>query len=117
MIQKVAPDRDDLRVRKHLNDFLFSTQKEVHNYVRTLSGGEKARLSLAVIAAQQAYLLLLDEITNNIDRVTREYIIDVLKVYPGAMIVVTHDPMLLQELAINNVFVVENGKLHETSNV
>jgi ATPase subunit of ABC transporter with duplicated ATPase domains len=111
IIQKAAPDWDDLKIRKHLNDFLFSTQEEVKNKVANLSGGEKARLSLAQIAAQSPYLLLLDEITNNVDLETREQIIEVLKKYPGAMIIVTHDPRLLQELSVDTIYETQNGSL------
>lgn len=110
-IQEVVPDWDNLAVRKHLNDFLFSSQKEVMNKVSHLSGGEKARLSLAQIAAQNPALLLLDEITNNIDLQTREHVIEVLSQYPGAMIIVSHDPQFLQALSVSTYYKAENGKL------
>jgi len=111
IIQEAAPDWDDLAVRKHLNDFLFSTQKEVLNNVSHLSGGEKARLSLAQIAAQSPALLLLDEITNNIDLQTREHVIQVLCQYPGAMIIISHDPHFLQDLSVSTYYKAEDGKL------
>jgi ATPase subunit of ABC transporter with duplicated ATPase domains len=111
-IQAAAPDWDDLATRKHLNDFLFRSQKEVLNKVAHLSGGEKARLSLAQIAAQSPALLLLDEITNNIDLQTREHIIEVLSLYPGAMIIVSHDPDFLKNLSVMNYYKAENGTLN-----
>ena len=110
-IQKIVPDWDDLKVRKHLNDFLFSSQAEVTNLVKNLSGGEKARLSLAYIAAQSPYLLLLDEITNNIDLETREHIIEVLQLYPGAMIIVSHDPAFLDTLSVTDFYEIVDGKM------
>lgn len=110
-IEKVAPDWDNLHIRKHLNDFLFSTQEQVTTKVAHLSGGEKARLSLAFIAAQSPYLLLLDEITNNVDLATREHIIQVLQKYPGAMIIVSHDLQFLQALSVHTIYQTNNGKL------
>jgi ATPase subunit of ABC transporter with duplicated ATPase domains len=108
-IQNIVPDWDDLKVRKHLNDFLFSSQLAVSNVVKNLSGGEKARLSLACMAAQSPSLLLLDEITNNIDLETREHIIEVLQLYPGAMIIVSHDPAFLQALSVTDFYEVADG--------
>lgn len=110
-IKNIALHWSDHEVRKHLNDFLFRTQEEVFNKVHNLSGGEKARLCLAQIAAKNPYLLLLDEITNNVDRETRAHIIEVLRVYPGAMILVTHDEKLLKELEIQDVYEAKGGVL------
>ena len=110
-IQKIAPNWDDLTVRKHVNDFLFSAQKEVLNKVSHLSGGEKARLSLAQIAALNPSLLLLDEITNNIDLETRAHVIEVLSQYQGAIIIVSHDPQFLEALSVTTYYKTEDGKL------
>lgn len=111
-IQVVVPDWDDLAIRKHLNDFLFSSQKEVFNKVGHLSGGEKARLSLAQIAAFNPYLLLLDEITNNIDLQTREHVTEVLSLYPGSMIIVSHDLEFLKALQVMDYYKAENNTLN-----
>lgn len=110
-IQEAAPAWTDNEVRKHLNDFLFHTPAEVSNKVSNLSGGEKARLCLAYIAAKNPYLLLLDEITNNIDLDTREHIIEVLREYPGAMIVISHDIQFLEKLGISSIYETKNGTI------
>ena len=68
--------------------------------VRHLSGGEKARLSLAMIAAKTPKLLILDEVTNNIDLDTRQHVIQALREYPGAMIVISHDLDFAQEIGV-----------------
>jgi len=68
--------------------------------VSQLSGGEKARLSLALIAAKTPALLILDEVTNNLDYETREHVIQVLQDYPGALIVISHDEDFLKAIAI-----------------
>lgn len=110
-IAQSAPHWTDHEIRKHLNDFLFRTQEEVSNSVSNLSGGEKARLSLAQIAAKNPSLLLLDEITNNVDLDTRQHIIEVLQEYPGTMLIVSHDPSFLEELSPQYYYETNNGKL------
>lgn len=110
-IHDVAPRWTTHEMRKHLNDFLFSKNEQVHTAIQTLSGGERARLSLAQIAAQSPKLLILDEITNNVDRETKEHILKVLNEYPGAIIVISHDQDFLQALTIDTYYSVENGTL------
>ena len=87
-------------IRKHLNDFLFRKNEEITTTVLNLSGGEKARLSLAQIAAKTPKLLILDEMTNNLDLETREHVIQVLNDYPGAMIVISHDADFLLSIGV-----------------
>lgn len=111
VIQEVAPTMNDHEIRKLLNDFLFSKPHEISKTVNTLSGGEKARLSLAQIAAANYYLLLLDEVTNNVDLDTRAHIIEVLQDYPGAMIIVTHDLEFLRDLSVQTIYEVADGTL------
>jgi len=94
-------------LRRHLNDFLFRKNEEVHRPIFQLSGGEKARLSLAHIAAKTPRLLILDEVTNNLDLETRQHVINVLKTYPGAMIVISHDEEFLKEIEIEECWDVE----------
>ncbi len=103
--------------RRHLNDFLFRKNEEVNAKVSTLSGGEKARLSLAQIAAITPRLLILDEITNNLDLETRQHVIEVLKGYPGAMIVISHDEDFLKEIGIDDYYKIENGILTSYNNL
>ena len=88
-------------IRKHLNDFLFRKNEEVNCAVKNLSGGEKARLSLAQIAARTPRLLILDEITNNIDLETKNHLIEILREYPAAMIIVSHDQTFLEKIKID----------------
>jgi len=102
-IADLVPAWSHAEIRRHLNDFLFRKNEEVNALVGTLSGGEKARLSLAQIAAKTPKLLILDEITNNLDLETKEHVMQVLKAYPGAMIVISHDPDFLEEIGINEV--------------
>jgi ATPase subunit of ABC transporter with duplicated ATPase domains len=69
-----------------------------------LSGGEKARLSLAKIAAKPPKLLILDELTNNLDLKTRNHVITLLKSYPGPFIIISHDPDFLELIHINETY-------------
>lgn len=107
-ITDLVPHLPHTEIRRHLNDFLFRKNEEVNALVRTLSGGEKARLSLAQIAAKTPKLLILDEITNNLDLETKEHVVQVLKAYPGAMIIISHDADFLDEIGISEV--VDVGK-------
>ena len=83
--------------------------EEVNCLVAKASGGEKARLSLAQIAAKTPKLLILDEVTNNLDLETRGHVIEVLKNYPGAMIVISHDADFLNEIGVNAYFKISDG--------
>ncbi|RTK94884.1 MAG: ATP-binding cassette domain-containing protein [Neisseriaceae bacterium] len=91
-------------MRAFLNKFLFRKNEEVYNNIGNLSGGEKARLSLASFALKSYDLLILDEITNNIDLITRNHIVSVLKEYAGALIVISHDKYFLDELGVNDYY-------------
>ncbi len=101
--------------RRHLNDFLFRKNEEVNTKVCALSGGEKARLSLAQIAAKTPRLLILDEITNNLDIETRQHVIEVLQNYPGAMIVISHDENFLRKIGICDSYIIEDQQLQHQS--
>ncbi|MDP9442680.1 MAG: ATP-binding cassette domain-containing protein [Actinomycetota bacterium] len=77
----------------------------------TLSGGEKTRLSLAQLVAGRHNLLLLDEPTNNLDPPSRSAIAHALAGWPGAMIIVSHDPEFVIELAPQRVLLMPEGTL------
>jgi ATPase subunit of ABC transporter with duplicated ATPase domains len=98
IISEANPNWTGIEIRKHLSDFLFRKTKEVETAVAYLSGGERARLSLARIAARPPKLLLLDEITNNIDQETRRQVGAILSRYPAAMICISHDDDFLTEI-------------------
>jgi ATPase subunit of ABC transporter with duplicated ATPase domains len=104
-IQELLPSWQHSEIRRFLNDFLFRKNEEVNACVSTLSGGEKARLSLAQIAARPPQLLILDEITNNLDLETREHVINVLKEYTGALIVISHDENFLKAINITQRYI------------
>jgi ATPase subunit of ABC transporter with duplicated ATPase domains len=107
----IAPNWQPQEIRRHLNDFLFRKNEEVNTIAQNLSGGEKVKLSLALIAAKTPKLLILDEITNNLDLETRQHVIEVLKEYPGSVLVISHDEDFLEEIGIEDFYVIENGQL------
>jgi ATPase subunit of ABC transporter with duplicated ATPase domains len=111
VIQEQMPRWTMQEIRKHLNDFLFRKNEEVMAQVKTLSGGEKVRLSLAVIAAQSPKLLVLDEVTNNLDLETREHVVQVLAQYPGAMVIISHDLDFLQRIGVETSYEVIDRQL------
>lgn len=108
-IADLVPAWPHAEIRSHLNHFLFCKNEEVNAFVRTLSGGEKARLSLAQIAAKTPKLLILDEITNNLDLETKEHVVQVLKAYPGGMIIISHEADFLEEIGVNSYFKITDG--------
>ncbi|MCD8542520.1 MAG: ATP-binding cassette domain-containing protein [Gammaproteobacteria bacterium] len=111
-IKKVTPNWPELKIRHHLTDFLFFNNEEIYAKAAVLSGGERARLCLAQISARSPALLVLDEITNNIDLETREHIIQVLKAYPGALLVISHDEAFLREIEVTDYYVCQDKRIH-----
>lgn len=103
-IQECRPDWNHQEIRKHLNKFLFRKNDQVYSLINTLSGGEKARLSLAQIAAVPPKLLIMDELTNNLDLRTRNHVITLLNEYPGPMIIVSHDTDFLEKINLDETY-------------
>ena len=85
-------------IQNHLGCFGFSGQ-EVMRGIASLSGGERARMALAIITLAHANLLVLDEPTNHLDVESIEAIEDALEEYEGTVILVSHDRAFLRELA------------------
>lgn len=108
-IASLMPDATYQERRSHLNDFLFRKNEEVEMCIAELSGGEKARLSLCCIAAHPPDLLILDEMTNNLDLETRAHVIEVLKAYSGALIVISHDQDFLKSINIETIYFIRQG--------
>jgi ATP-binding cassette subfamily F protein 3 len=94
-------------VRAQLGRFGFSGDKALTE-VRRLSGGERARLALALITRDAPHLLILDEPTNHLDVDAREALVQALNGYSGAVIVVSHDRHML-ELIADRLVLVDGG--------
>lgn len=100
-------------VRAQLGRFGFSGDKATMK-VGKLSGGERARLALALITRDAPHLLILDEPTNHLDVDAREALVHALNEYTGAVILVSHDRHML-ELTADRLVMVDSGKAAEFS--
>ena len=107
-MKTAAPDLGETEVRKVLGSFLF-TGDDVDKPARVLSGGEKTRLSLAMLVVSAANVLLLDEPTNNLDPASREEILGALRTYEGAVVLVTHDEGAVDALEPERVLLLPDG--------
>ena len=93
----------------YLKDFLFA-EAQARAPVRSLSGGEKARLLLAKILARESNLLVLDEPTNDLDIETLDLLQDVLGDYEGTVLLVSHDRDFLDRVATTTIAMEGNGQ-------
>ena len=107
-MKTAAPDLGETEVRKVLGSFLF-TGDDVDKPAKVLSGGEKTRLSLAMLVVSAANVLLLDEPTNNLDPASREEILGALRTYEGAVVLVTHDEGAVDALEPERVLLLPDG--------
>jgi ATP-binding cassette subfamily F protein 3 len=100
---------DEQRVRDHLGRFGFQGDRAFERVSR-FSGGEKARLTLALLVARRPNLLLLDEPTNHLDIDMREALTVALQGFEGGLVVVSHDRHLIKTVA-DTLWLVADGKL------
>ena len=97
-IEEMRPTWERRMIQGHLGRFGFSGD-EVQRKAATLSGGERARVALAMLMLSQANLLVLDEPTNHLDVETIEVLEDAIEGYEGTVILVSHDRAMLRALA------------------
>lgn len=107
-IRHAAPESGEQDLRGLLGAFMF-TGPQLDQPAGTLSGGEKTRLALAGLVASTANVLLLDEPTNNLDPASREQVLDALRSYQGAVVLVTHDPGAAEALDPQRVVLLPDG--------
>ena len=110
-MQKLAPEQAEQQIRDYLGSFAFHGDK-VNQAVKSFSGGEKARLVLALIVWQRPNLLLLDEPTNHLDLDMRQALTEALVDYEGSLVVVSHDRHLLRN-TVEEFYLVHDKKVEE----
>ena len=106
-MRRLAPDTREQELRDYLGTYRFSGDFAT-SPVKPMSGGEKARLALALIAWNKPNLLVLDEPTNHLDMETREALTMALSTFEGAVLLVSHDRHLLRAVT-DQLWLVHNG--------
>lgn len=103
------PGEPEVRLRAHLGRFGFDQQR-AETPIGNLSGGEKARLLFALMTVDRPHILLLDEPTNHLDLVSREALIQAINTFAGAVVMVSHDPHVL-ELTVDRFWLLAGGRV------
>jgi ATP-binding cassette subfamily F protein 3 len=106
-LSRRRPKDLDLKLRNHLGRFGFSQQR-AETRTGDLSGGEKARLLFAMMSSDEPHILLLDEPTNHLDVVAREALVQAINAFEGAVVIVSHDPHVI-ELTADRLWLVDQG--------
>ena len=110
-LQRISPKSTDQELRNFLGGFDFHGDKALEP-IKAFSGGEKARVALALIVWQKPNLLLLDEPTNHLDLEMRHALTLALQSYEGALVVISHDRHLLRN-TVDEFYLVADGKVKE----
>ena len=111
VIAGLRPKWERGRIQGHLGRFGFSGQ-EVQRRAASLSGGERARVALAILMLSGANLLVLDEPTNHLDVESIEALEDAIEAYDGTVILVSHDRALLRALT-TRIWILHEGRVTE----
>ncbi|TGS22389.1 ABC-F family ATP-binding cassette domain-containing protein, partial [Mesorhizobium sp. M2D.F.Ca.ET.185.01.1.1] len=104
------PSMNEKDIRAVLGRFLF-VQEDVKKIINDLSGGEKARLQLALLMLERNNVLILDEPTNHLDKIGKDYLKSILKYYYGTLIIVSHDRALIDQIADTIWDIQEDGTI------
>jgi len=110
-IQRISPKSTEQEIRNFLGGFDFHGDKALEP-IKDFSGGEKARVALAIIVWHKPNLLLLDEPTNHLDLEMRQALTMALQGYEGALVVISHDRHLLRN-TVDEFYLVANGSVDE----
>jgi ATP-binding cassette subfamily F protein 3 len=107
LMERAAPKLIPEKRRAHLGRFNFGADK-INTRVGALSGGEKARLLLAMMSWSAPNILLLDEPTNHLDIDSRQALVQAINDFQGAVVLISHDPHLI-ELCADRLWLVKDG--------
>ncbi len=106
----LVPNWEEVQVRSYLGRFLFSGDEPLRK-ASSLSGGEAARLALAMLFLHRDNCLIMDEPTNHLDITSREVLEETLSDFPGTLLLVSHDRYFLNGI-VDKIYAFENGNLH-----
>ncbi len=106
-MERAAPNLTSEKCRAHIARFGLDVER-AKTPVRNLSGGEKARLLLALMTHGAPNILLLDEPTNHLDIDSRQALVQAINEFPGAVVLISHDPHLI-ELTVDRFWLVKDG--------
>ena len=109
IMERLAPTTIEQKRRAHLGRFGFQQDKALTK-VSSLSGGEKARLLLALMSRETPHVLLLDEPTNHLDIDSRQALVQAVNSFEGAVVLISHDPHLI-ELTADRLWLVAGGQV------
>jgi len=109
LICKKSPEWSQKKVRTFLGGFGFQNET-VFKYIKQLSGGEKARLALALMIINPSNFLLLDEPTNHLDLQSKENLELAIKNYKGSLLIISHDRYFISQVA-NRIIEIKDSKL------
>lgn len=110
-LQRISPKATEQEIRNFLGGFGFSGDRAFEE-ITHFSGGEKARLAIAIVAWQKPNLLILDEPTNHLDLEVRHALTLALQAYEGSIVVVSHDRHLLKN-TVDQFVLVDNHRVEE----
>jgi ATP-binding cassette subfamily F protein 3 len=108
-IRRLRPDEAPAKLRARLAGFGIGSE-QADTLVGSLSGGQKARLSLMLATIDAPHMLILDEPTNHLDIESREALVEALTAYSGAVVLVSHDMHLLS-LVADRLWLVKDGRV------
>jgi ATP-binding cassette subfamily F protein 3 len=111
LLQREMPNAREQEIRDFLGGFDFRGER-INESIQNFSGGEKARLALALVAWQKPNLLLLDEPTNHLDLEMRHALTMALQGFEGALVIVSHDRHLLSN-TVDEFYSIHNGRCSE----
>ena len=108
-LREVLPDEREERIRSRLGRFGLIRHK-AETPARHLSGGERTRLSLALMCVSDPQILILDEPSNHLDIDSRQALVEAINTFPGAVVLVSHDRRLI-ELTADTLWLVKDGRV------